>query len=78
MTRAFRIYLRMRRPREVLVSAEKMLAHKVTLMARVEGDLIDEINTRCDEKDIPRTIWLLDACLNMLARKRAALHKRSR
>lgn len=49
------------------ITAEQILAHKVTLMVRVDSITLELVNEQCDDREIPRTVWLLDACISMLA-----------
>lgn len=69
-------YLKRGRPIAHKVTAETILYDKTVLMIRVDAETLDLINEECYGKDLPRTIWLLDACLSRLAEIKKARQRR--
>ncbi len=56
-------------PIEVTTSAEEILNDKITIVIRVDpliAELVDEI---CEDRNVSRTIWLIDSCLGLLERE---------
>lgn len=51
------------------LTAEWLLAEKETVMIRLDPLLLSLVDEQCDEKQIPRTVWLMDACLSKIAGK---------
>lgn len=48
------------------VTAAELLANKYTLMVRLDAFLVAMVDELCGEREMPRTVWLLDACMTKL------------
>ena len=61
-------YLEQGEPTPCKITAEWLLCHKETVMVRLDAFTLELVNEQCEERGIPRTIWLLDACLSYMAK----------
>lgn len=55
-------------PAPYRITAEALLANKYTLMVRLDPFVVELIDEVCEDKGMPRTVWMLDACLSKLRR----------
>lgn len=55
-------------PVAATTSAEEILNDKIPIVIRVDPLIAELINEICEDRNISRTIWLIDACLNLLER----------
>jgi hypothetical protein len=53
-------------PVEATTSAEEILNDKITIVIRVDPLIAELVNEICEDRNVSRTIWLIDACLNLL------------
>jgi hypothetical protein len=53
------------------MTAEYLLRNKKTIMVRLDELTLEIIDEQCDEKEIARTMWLLDAMISYLAEQRS-------
>jgi hypothetical protein len=68
VSEAVDLYIERGKPLRLAITMEAVLAKKTTLMIRLDAEQVEEIDTICEEREYPRTIWLLDACLSHLRR----------
>lgn len=54
-------------PTPHFMTAEMLLHDKETIMVRVPLLTLELVDEQCDEKEMDRTLWLLDAMLSQLA-----------
>ena len=56
-------------PIPYFVTASMLLHDKETIMVRVPVLTLELVDEQCDEKEMDRTLWLLDAMVSQLARE---------
>lgn len=61
--------LRDNAPSPTLITASELLAQKKWVAVRIPTEVFKEINAQCREREYPRTLWLMDACINKLSRR---------
>lgn len=66
------------KPRPIRISAEELLSNKITVQARLDKELVDLIDEVCTEKKIPRTIFVTDAILTKLSRRREIIRRQTK
>ncbi len=66
LTAAIKSLLRYNKPHPLCITAESLLANKHTLTVRLLPDVVSRIDKICRERRIPRTVWLLDACMTRI------------
>lgn len=71
MLEAINGLLELGEPEGTDVTAELLLHQKVPTMVRVPPLMLELMNEHCEERDMPRTVFLLDALLTKLARNGA-------
>lgn len=54
------------KPRPYRFTARQLLKDKITTMVRVDGLTLELMDEQCDDANIARTVFLLDACLTKL------------
>jgi hypothetical protein len=57
-------------PTSANTSAEEILNDKITIVIRVDPLIAELINEICEDRNVSRTIWLIDACLGLLEKGR--------
>lgn len=55
---------------KIKTSAVDILHDKVTQMVRLNPTTLDQVNNFCTEKDMSRTVWMIDACLSKIAEEK--------
>ncbi len=55
-------------PTPYLVTATMLLQDKETIMVRLPVLTLELVDEECDEREMDRTVWLLDAMLSQLAK----------
>lgn len=70
LTAAVESLLKSGKPHPLRITAESLLADKRTLTVRLLPDVVDRIDGVCGERGIPRTVWLLDACMTRVCKAR--------
>ena len=52
----------------VKTNASQLLHDKKIVLVRLDEDLLEKLNKYCENKDINRTIVMIDACISWLAK----------
>lgn len=68
LTAAVESLLKSGKPRPLSITAGDLLADKRTLTVRLLPNVVARVNKICAERGIPRTVWLLDACMSRISR----------
>lgn len=68
VTDAVEVLLESGVPLPLRITAEELLANKYTLMVRLDPFVVETVDELCEEKEMPRTVWMLDACMSKLRR----------
>jgi len=51
---------------QAVTSAEEILNDKIPIVIRVDPLIAELVNEICEDRNVNRTIWLIDACLSLL------------
>lgn len=67
MVEAVEEMLALDEPVPTLITADELLSSKKTLMVRLPQYTVDVIDSVCEDRNIKRTVWLLDAMLSKIS-----------
>ncbi len=62
--------LREEKAQPLAITAEELLSNKTIIQVRLDREILSLVDEICEQKNIPRTIFVLDACLSKLRRRR--------